>query len=293
MGSPSAAGLGGGSAGQVAVSRVRSIPIGKHADIGGSLLVHYHEHGQGTPLVFLHGSGPGASGFSNFSGNFPFFAERGFRTLLPDTLGFGHSSKPADVDYHLDFLVGALERFLDVAGVSSCAVVGNSHGGAMAIALAVKRPELVKKLVLMAPGGLEERDRYLEMKGIRTMVKAVLSPEGITRESLRKLLALQLYDPALLTDELVDQRFEIAELQPKRVLSSLVVPHLTPELSKIECPVFGLWGTGDQFCPVSGAMRIAEGCTDARVLVLSRCGHWVMVEHAALFNRLCLDFLEE
>jgi len=293
MGAPSAAGLGRRSAGQVAVSGAASIPVGKHADIGGGLSVHYHEHGQGAALLFLHGSGPGASGFSNFSGNFPFFAERGFRTLLPDTLGFGHSSKPADADYHLDFLVGALERFLEVVGVSSCAVVGNSHGGAMAIALALKRPELVKKLVLMAPGGLESRERYLEMKGIRTMLKAVMSPDGISRESLRKVLALQLYDQALLSDELVEQRFQIAELQPKRVLTTLVVPHLTPELSRIECPVFGLWGTSDQFCPVSGAMRIAEGCTDARVLVLSRCGHWVMVEHAALFNRLCLDFLKE
>jgi 4,5:9,10-diseco-3-hydroxy-5,9,17-trioxoandrosta-1(10),2-diene-4-oate hydrolase len=270
-----------------------AVPVGRYADVGGGRRVHFHEQGQGFPLLFLHGSGPGASGFSNFRGNFPFFAERGFRALVPDTLGYGHSSKPDDVDYTLDFLVGAVERFLEAQGVTECAVVGNSHGGAMSIALALKRPELVKKLVLMAPGGLEQREAYLEMKGIRTMVKAFMSPEGITRESMRKVFALQLFDAALVTDELIEERFQIAATQPKRVLTSMQVPHLAPELGKIQCPVFGLWGVNDQFCPVSGAMRIAEGCRDARVLVLSRCGHWVMVEHAALFNRMCLDFLEE
>jgi len=270
-----------------------AVPVAKFAEIGADLRIHYHEQGQGLALLFLHGSGPGASGWSNFRRNFPFFAERGFRTLVPDTLGYGYSSKPDDRDYALDFLVSGIERFLEVLGVKKCAVIGNSHGGAMSIALALRRPELVQKLVLMAPGGLEEREAYLQMRGIRTMMKAFTSPDGITRESMRKVFSLQLFDPALVTDEIIEERFQIAETQPKRVLTSMHVPHLAPELPKIECPVFGLWGVNDQFCPVSGAMRIAEGCKNSRVLVLSRCGHWVMVEYADLFNRLSLDFLRE
>jgi 4,5:9,10-diseco-3-hydroxy-5,9,17-trioxoandrosta-1(10),2-diene-4-oate hydrolase len=86
---------------------------------------------------------------------------------------------------------------------------------------------------------------------------------------------------------------EIAVTQPKRVLATLGVPHLAPELGRLRCPVFGFWGTSDKFCPVSGAMILAEGCPRARVLVLSECGHWVMVEHAELFNRLAVDFLRE
>jgi 4,5:9,10-diseco-3-hydroxy-5,9,17-trioxoandrosta-1(10),2-diene-4-oate hydrolase len=270
-----------------------AVPVGKYAEIGGGLKVHYHEQGQGFPLVFFHGSGPGASGWSNFRRNFPFFAERGFRTLVPDTLGYGYSSKPDDRDYTLDFLVGCAERFLASLGIEECAVIGNSHGGALSIALSLRRPALVKKLVLMAPGGLEKREAYLEMKGIRAMMKAFTAPEGITRESMRKVFSLQLFDPALITDEIIEERSQIAETQPKRVLTSMAVPHLAPELSKIECPVFGLWGVNDQFCPVSGAMRIAESCPNSCVFLLSRCGHWVMVEHAELFNRLCLDFLTE
>lgn len=269
-----------------------AVPEGKYADVGDGLRIHYHELGEGEPVLFLHGSGPGASGWSNFKHNFPYFAERGFRVIVPDTLGYGHSSK-ADCDHDLSYVVGGVQRLLDAIGVSSCAVVGNSHGGAMAIRLALDRPELVTKLVLMAPGGLEERDAYMGMRGIRTMMKVFLSPEGITREGMRKVFSLQLHDPSLVTDELIEERFQIAATQPKRVLVTLNVPHLAPELPKLECPVFALWGVDDQFCPPSGAMRIATSCRRSRVLLLSECGHWVMVEHRELFNRLCVDFLSE
>jgi 4,5:9,10-diseco-3-hydroxy-5,9,17-trioxoandrosta-1(10),2-diene-4-oate hydrolase len=261
-------------------------------DVGGGLNVHVHDVGRGPAVVFLHGSGPGASGWSNFKGNFPIFAERGFRAVVPDTLGFGQSSKPDDVDYTLDFLAAALHRALAALGVERCAVVGNSHGGALAIQLALDHPALVSKLVLMAPGGLEPRERYMEMPGIRAMIKLVLGKDGVTRAGLRDLLALQLHDPGLLDDELVDERLAVAQTQPRRVLSSLAVPHLAPRLGELACPIFGLWGMNDQFLPVSGALTLA-GCRRARVLLLSGCGHWVMIERAALFNRLCLDFLEE
>jgi 4,5:9,10-diseco-3-hydroxy-5,9,17-trioxoandrosta-1(10),2-diene-4-oate hydrolase len=55
--------------------------------------------------------------------------------------------------------------------------------------------------------------------------------------------------------------------------------------------VFAFWGMNDQFCPVSGAQKIAESVTNVRVLQVSQCGHWVMVEYPALFNRLSVDFI--
>jgi 4,5:9,10-diseco-3-hydroxy-5,9,17-trioxoandrosta-1(10),2-diene-4-oate hydrolase len=270
----------------------RSIPEGRYADVGDGLRIHYHDAGAGTPVVFIHGSGPGASGFSNFQGNFPYFAERGFRAIVPDSLGFGRSSKP-DMDYELDAVLVGLKALLRQLGIERCALVGNSQGGALAIKLALDEPALVSKLVLMAPGGLELRERYMELRGIRSMFKAVSAPGGLTQESLRKVLTLQVFDPAWISDELVSQRWEIAQSQPKRVYETLRVPHLAPRLSELRCPVFGLWGNDDQFCPVSGAATLSEQCVDSRVLRFSRCGHWVMVERAAVFNHLCTEFLRE
>jgi 4,5:9,10-diseco-3-hydroxy-5,9,17-trioxoandrosta-1(10),2-diene-4-oate hydrolase len=243
--------------------------------------------------VFLHGSGPGASGWSNFRRNYPVLAGRGLRTIVPDTLGYGYSSKPDDRDYDLGFLVGGVKRALDQLGVERFSVIGNSHGGAMAIQLALDWPARVEKLVLMAPGGLEERETYMKMEGIVTMMQVFLGPEGITKESMRRVFSLQLFDPSLVTDEILAERLELAQLQPKRVLKSMKVPHLAPELGRLACPVLTLWGMDDKFCPPSGALTIARSCKRSRTMLLSECGHWVMVEHRDVFNRLCLDFLTQ
>jgi 4,5:9,10-diseco-3-hydroxy-5,9,17-trioxoandrosta-1(10),2-diene-4-oate hydrolase len=271
---------------------------GRDQDIGDGLRIHYHDLGdpKAEPVVFLHGSGPGASGWSNFKRNAPAFAAHGRRAIVVDNLGFGRSSKP-DVDYGLGFVVGGVKRLLDRLEISRAAVVGNSHGGACAIQLALDEPARVAKLVLMAPGGLEDREAYMQMSGIRTMMKVFLGGgpggDGITRDSMRKVFELQLHDPSLLDDETLDERVACAREQPKRVMTSLAVPNLAARLQELTCPVFGWWGTGDNFCPPTGATTIANRCRDARVMLLARCGHWVMVEHAALFNRLTLDFLDE
>lgn len=269
-----------------------SIPEGSYADVGEGRRLHYHAAGSGPAVVFIHGSGPGASGFSNFIGNYPFFVEHGFRAIVPDSLGFGRSSKP-EIDYDLEVVLAALKALLRTLGIERCAVVGNSHGGAMAIQLALDEPELVSKLILMAPGGLEPRERYMEQRGIRSMYKAVSAPEGLTEDSLRRVLTLQVHDPGFITDALVAQRWEIAQQQPKRLFNTLGVPHLAPRLPELKCPVLGLWGNEDQFCPVTGASILSDHCADSRVMRLSRCGHWVMVERAALFNQLGTEFLRE
>ena len=270
-----------------------ALPVGKFVELEDGLRVHYHEAGAGLPVVFVHGSGPGASGYSNFKGNFPLWAESGFRTIVPDTIGFGHSSKPEDVDYTLAFLTDALLRFTKAIGLERFVLVGNSLGGAMCIRLALDHPELVAGLILMAPGGLEEREVYMGLRGIRTMMKSVLDPAGFSLESMRKIFSLQLHDPSVLQEQTLHERLEVALTQPRKVFTSLSVPHLAPELPNLAVPSLTFWGTGDQFCPISGATAIAMNCRNARVMTITECGHWVMVEHPRLFNDVSLQFLRE
>lgn len=275
------------------MSETKAVPEGKYVDIGDGLKIHYHEVGEGPPVVFNHGSGPGASGYSNFKQNMAYFAEQGFRVIVPDTLGFGYSSKPPDAMYTLDFMVGGLMKLLDAIGVDGCAVVGNSMGGAMSIHMALESPERVKKLVLMAPGGLEAREVYMEMEGIKAMIRAIFGRQGLNRETMRGVFGLQLFDPSQVTEQTISERLQIAGIQPKAVTSNMRIPNLSGRLKGLKVPVFTFWGTDDKFCPVSGAMTIAREVEDARVMILSRCGHWVMVEHTDLFNRMTVDFLRE
>ncbi len=268
-----------------------TMPEGRFAEIGRGWQLHYHLLGEGPPVVFLHGSGPGASGWSNFAANGQALADAGFQAVLVDSLGYGRSSKPTDVPYSLDVMGGTVLDLLDVLGFERATLVGNSQGGAIAIKLALDHADRVSSLVLMAPGGLEPRETYMEMRGIRSMLRCIYGPEGITREGMRKVFEKQLYDSSLVTDALVAERTAVALEQPTHVFRSMQVDYLADRLPELCMPVLGLWGADDQFCPVSGATTLATRVPEARVTVFSRCGHWVMVEYRMVFNRLLLDFL--
>lgn len=272
---------------------VEAVPEGKYADVGSGITMHYHDEGSGEQgaVLFVHGSGPGASGWSNFKGNYPFLVEHGFRTIVPDTLGYGYSTKPSEGTYSLSDVAAQYKALLDSVGVERANVVGNSQGGAIAIAMALEYPDLVKKLVLMAPGGLEAREVYMEMEGIKAMIR-VLFKEGISKETMRKVFTLQLHDESLVTDEIIEERYQIAMTQHKDNIARIVVKNQEDRLSEIGCPVLCFWGLDDKFCPPTGATKVAERCKDSRTMLLSRCGHWVMVEHQSLFNALTLHFLE-
>lgn len=271
---------------------VSAVPEGSYADVGNGLRMHYHEAGSGHPVVFVHGSGPGASGWSNFKGNYEVFAEAGYHALVPDLIGYGYSSHDEDLPYSWEMEVDALKGFLDAKGLDKVTLVGNSMGGAICIQLALDHPDRVENLIMMAPGGIESRETYMGMKGIRTMLGILFGGQPVTRESMRKIFELQLYDRAQITDEIIEERFQVFEILPKGILGKIKVPNLRERLGELQCPVFGLWGQDDLFCPVSGVQSFMEACSHVRFTTISECGHWVMVEHAELFNRLCLDFLK-
>ena len=273
---------------------VEAVPEGKYVDVGGGITMHYHEAGTGDRgvILFVHGSGPGASGWSNFKGNYPFLAERGYRTLVPDTMGYGYSTKPEEGTFSLDDVAAQYRGLLDALGVDRVTVVGNSQGGAVAITMALNYPDLVDKLVLMAPGGLESRETYMAMEGIKAMIR-VLYKEGISKETMRKVFTLQLHDESKITDEVIEERYQVAMTQHKDNIARIHVANQEDRLSEIQCPVLCFWGANDKFCPASGASKIASFCPSSRTMLIASCGHWVMVEYPKLFNELTLKFLTD
>src|SRR5258708_39838066 len=125
----------------------------------GRMRLHYHEAGPpgpasaGTPVVMLHGGGPGASAWSNFGRNLPVFAAR-FRSLMIDQPGFGSSAKPPVTGHYFTFAADALASLLDKLGIGQVHLIGNSLGGGTAVRFALRFPGRAGRLVLMGPGGL-------------------------------------------------------------------------------------------------------------------------------------------
>ncbi len=268
------------------------LPTGHYVTLDNGLTLHYLEAGTGPTVVWLHGSGPGASGYSNFKGNYPVFAEAGHRNIVLDLPGFGRSDKPDDVNYDLAYFVSSLQGFLDKIGIDRCTLLGNSLGGAIALGATLAYPERVEKLILMAPGGVEERETYFQMPGIQRMVE-VFSQGPMGVEQMRHVMTLQLFDPAQLDEALLQERAAVAVTQPANLFSSMLVPNMTERLKEIQVPILGFWGTNDLFNPPAGAFKVLDNAPNARFLMLNRCGHWVQVEHEALFNRECIAFLSE
>lgn len=268
------------------------LPEGRYADCPNGQRIHYLDQGEGPVVVFLHGSGPGASGHSNFQGNYPQWVEAGYRCLVPDLVGFGFSDKPDDVEYPLAFFVECLAQTLDIAGVERCAVVGNSLGGAVAIGLALEQPERVEKLILMAPGGMSEREEYLQMPGMQKMFEVYFSDEPMNAQRMRAMFEYGLvYNPAHITEELLEQRLHVMGLMNSQVMLTMDIPHLADRLEELTCPVLVFWGANDRMMPDSGIIALVNHCSNMKMITLSECGHWAMVEHEALFNRESLQFL--
>jgi len=271
--------------------RPPSPPFGRLVKLKQGYEMHYLEHGSGPAVVFVHGSGPGVNAYSNFFPNYRAIAAAGYRCVLPDMIGFGWSSKPDDIDYTLELFVPALREFLDLLKIERCVLVGNSLGGAISMKLAIDHPERVEKLIVMGPGGIEARETYFKMPGIQKMVSQFVG-SGFDRPGLRRLLELLAYDPGTISDELVEQRFNILQTQPKAVLARMSITDLTPELGKLRGPLLGFWGVEDQFCPASGYEKILRAVPDSRFIMYSRCGHWAMIERAEDFNRNAIEFLK-
>ena len=271
-------------------SRVLTTPDGE---------LHYHEAGDGPPLVLLHGSGPGVSGWANFGDNLPAFAS-GFRSLVLDLPGFGRSYQPPQnpVLHAPDAVVA----FLDGLGIDRTALLGNSLGGKIAARVAAAHPTRVTRLVTVGGVGMPFFSA-LPSEGIVRLVEFVEEP---TRERLVQWMRSMVFDPAVLTDEFVEMRWQTAtdpaalagirQIYNRDMLSVLRDMMLgnTAELEMlrtIEAPTLITWGRDDRVTPLDGAiapMRLIPKC---ELHVFYDCGHWSMLERKDEFESVVLSFL--
>src|SRR3954451_14474160 len=127
----------------------------RFAQVRDDMRLHYHEAGVGNPdtVVLLHGGGPGASSWSNFSKNIAVLAQR-FHVLAVDQPGYGQSDKHTEHEQYNRYSATALLNLFDHLGIESADLVGNSLGGGTAVRFALDNGRRAGRLVLVGPRGV-------------------------------------------------------------------------------------------------------------------------------------------
>ena len=273
--------------------------IGRSINAAG-IRTNYHDLGTGNPVLLLHGSGPGVSAFANWRAVLaPLSRTR--RVIAPDLVGFGFTDRPAPDDrgsgaaYSLDRWVTHALGMLDALGLERVDLVGNSFGGALALALAIRHPQRVRRLVLMGSAGVPfELTPALDAAwGYQPSV-----------ENMRRMMDLFAYDRSLVTDALAQLRYEASVRPGVQEAFSAMFP--APRQRSVDAlcsdeaaiaalphEVLVIHGREDRVIPLATSLRLSTLIPRAQLHVFGQCGHWTQIEHSARFAQLVDAFLSE
>ncbi len=254
---------------------------------------NYHEAGAGSPLVLLHGSGAGVSAWSNWNGVLGELSQS-FRVVAPDIAGFGLTEIKPDTRYDIKLWVSHFIGILDALELDRVSVVGNSFGGALALATALSHPDRIERLVLLGtPCG-----EFPMSDGLR----AQLDFDG-TREGMVRSVGFFPYDPSFVTDALIDSRMRAATrpgaLEAFRKLMPAPEGPDRPTVRGIPLKALGalghhaliLHGREDRVVPFDRAIDMHCALQNSDLHGFGRCGHWVQIERRQEFLRLVTDFV--
>lgn len=235
----------------------------------GAVHTYYEVMGEGTPLLLLHG---GLVGIDTFSAQTPVLAER-HRVYLPERRGHGHT---ADVDGPITYEIMARDTaaFMEAVALPKAHLLGWSDGAVVALLVALRRPELVDKLVLI--GACASREGYTP--------ETRASFETVTRQDvpiLEQMYALASPDGP--------EHFGVVfdKLKPQWATE----PNIGPaELGRVPAETLILIGDHD-IVTVEHAAAMQRAMPDAELAVVPGASHMAPMEKPAIVNGLILDFL--
>jgi len=259
------------------------------------ITTNYHDQGKGFPVTLLHGSGAGVTAWANWRGAIPVLAANR-RVIAPDLVGFGYTEAPADIQFRLmDTWVEQIIGLLDVLDIERTDLIGNSFGGTLSLALAIRHPKRFRRIVLMGSGG-QPFEFTPELDALWGYTPSL--------GNMKRILDIMAFDRSIVTDELaemryrattrpgVQERFEKVFPPPRqRWVDAQVMAD--DDLAALPHEVLVIHGRDDRVVPLDVSLSLAAKIDRAQLHVFGRCGHWTQIEHGARFLQLVKNFLDE
>ena len=273
----------------------------------GSYETFLNRAGEGNQeaILFLHGSGPGANGWSNWQFALPALGER-YDCMAPDLVGFGATEHPAPGRYPdgmhgwMDVWVGQAVSLLDELGIEKANLVGNSMGGAVALHLVDRYPGRFGRMALMGPTGpphrlsdqLDDIWGFYEDPTVEHMVELIerfaYDPRATVGDDLERIAEIRM--EAAMRPE-VRRSFEAMFPAPRqRHLDDLVLPE--GNLHNMQLPALLVHGRDDGIVPLETSLYLLQHLPVVQLHVFGRCSHWTMIEYRDAFNNLLANFFD-
>jgi 2-hydroxymuconate-semialdehyde hydrolase len=269
-----------------------NVEIGRSIEIN-NITTNYHDLGSGDPVLLVHGSGAGVTAWANWRLTIPALQDQ-FRIIAPDLVGYGYSGVPTDGKYRMDIWVDQLIGLLDALSIDRAHVVGFSLGGGVALALAIRHPHRVAKIISI--GGI----------GVKfELTEALDFAWGYTPSinNMRKMLEAFPYDKSLITDEIVNLRYQ-GSLRPgvQEAYAMMFPSPRQDSIDALSCTESDIANISQQTLLIHGredcivpydqvALKIHGLIKSSELHVIGECGHWSTVEHTKKVNDLLSHFL--
>jgi 3-oxoadipate enol-lactonase len=261
-------------------------------DSGDRPRLHVEEHGSGPPLLLIQGLGYAIWAWRN---QLAPLATR-HRVIAFDNRGAGRSDKPPG-PYSIADLATDAAGVLDERAVTAAAVVGLSMGGFIAQTLALTRPDLVGRLVLVgtSPGGPDAMPQPAETREAWLAARD-LPPEEFARATMPYSLAPGWTDahPAVY-ESLLAARLEFPTPPEAWAAQYAACEDFLARgapVEQIQAPTLVVHGLLDRVVDPHNGELLARRIPDARLLPIPGCGHQVPLEAPDRFNDAVLEFLE-
>lgn len=257
----------------------------------------------GSPVVLLHGGLPGSSGTAGWRFMLPELAKVGLRVYAPDRPGFGQADIRPEHYPTRGFLSWAdfVVEFLDALGLDRVQLGGNSQGAQTAAYVAMRNPERVERLALIACGGFNPT---LDIPPA-SLIPGVPFPiwDG-TEESMRTMLTTIVHRKESIDDALVAQRTRDALVQRESLAAAeawnrraIADPNygqahrLRGHLDRLTIPIIYAYGRQDVLSPVENAYLQEDILVNMQFFYPDDCGHQAQTDQPEIINALFADFL--